>query len=328
MTIHMIRWLGVAVMVTGMAHAQAPAGEKWRVTNSMSMMGMNMPGRTSEICKQPGDDAPPVTNDKNCQITDVQRRGNQTSMNMHCTGEHKVDGTLVLTYMGPDHYSGDMKMQMEGQTMTMKFEGQKLGACDGKETNIQAKQMIANANAQADAYKKQADAQMAATCSEMASKPDTTSYMLAQTCKDPKDKATFCSTLQTHDGFDRKAGMQAQYQQYPQTGDTAMSHPLDDSAKYCGVNVGTVRNQLCQSAEAADKLVFLVHQCDAQAAVLAKAQCTGRNYTTKSVKYGNFCAAFAAKMGASSEGDGASQSSKPSVKDKAKGALKSLGGLF
>ena len=41
---------------TSLAMAQNIQGEKWKITSSVQMGGMSMPGMSSEICKQPGDD--------------------------------------------------------------------------------------------------------------------------------------------------------------------------------------------------------------------------------------------------------------------------------
>jgi hypothetical protein len=311
------------VGLVSVAQAQSATGEKWRVTSSMEAMGMSMPPRTSEICRQAGSDTPPVSDDKSCQVSDMKRSGNTLTFKMHCTGRHAADGTMTMTYLGTDHYKGTMQMTADGQPVTMNYEGQKLGSCDGGEVNLQAKRMVDQANAQTAAMQQQQCAQAA----EQATLPS----MMAS-CKDPRDIQTYCSHFQTYSVFDQQAKMQ---QQMSQSGTAyGMSPPLDQSAQICSLKVATVRARLCASAEKDGQLDFLADQCPAEATTLAKAQCSGRSYTSMSSTYRGFCSRYATQSG----DNGATATGKPAggvvpalandVTDKAKNTLKSLGGLF
>ncbi len=284
-------------LVTTALGQGTPSGEKWRITSSMQMQGMSMPGRSSEICKAAGSQDPPMETNKDCQMYDAKRTGNTQTFKMRCTGKDAMEGEAEFTYLGPDHYKGTMKMAAQGQQMTMNYEGQKLGACDGSELNIQAQKMIEQSQQQS--------AQMMREQCREAAKSATMPSMMAN-CKDPQDIKTYCSNFQTYKNFLAQADMQRMSSgQNPMVGQMpGMSgKPLDDSAKLCSTSVESVRANLCGSAEAKGELDFLVKECSAQSLELAKAQCAGRNYTTVNEKYRGFCSNYASMMdkGGSSE---------------------------
>lgn len=307
--------------VSATVSAQTP-GEKWRVTTSMQMQGMSMPGRTNEICKTSGSDEPPMQTEKNCQMYDAKRNGNTQTFKMRCTGKDAMEGSGEFTYLGPDHYKGVMQVSAQGHQMTMNYEGQKLGACDGGEMNTKAKQMIEQSQQQQAQYAK-------AQCQE-AAKAATMPSMMTN-CKDPQDIKTYCSNFRTYKNFQAQADMQRQSEgQPPMVGMSAK--PLDDSAKLCGVSVESVRSNLCSTAESKDELDFLVKECSAQALELAKAQCAGRNYTTINQKYRGFCSNFASLMSKNGAGSDSATSTPATTTDKTKGLLnkgkKAFGDLF
>ncbi len=170
--------------------AQGIEGEKWKVTNQMQMGGMSMPGQSSEICKQPGDDSVPVRTDGDCQVYDNKRVGNVQSFKMRCTGEQPVEGSAQLTYMGPDHYTGKMEMKTGGETMVMNYEGQKLGKCDGTEINFVAKKMMADAERHQKLARAAAGSRPVTTWPPKLNDP----FFLTM-CKDPADKRTYCEAV-------------------------------------------------------------------------------------------------------------------------------------
>jgi hypothetical protein len=303
--------------------AQAATGDKWRVTSSMQAMGMSMPGRTSEVCRQPGSDSPPVSDDKNCQMTNLSRSGNTQTIHMHCTGPHPADGDMTITYLGPDHYKGNMQVNADGQQMTMNYEGQKIGPCDGQEANLQAAQMASQINAQSNAM-------MVAQCSQFAKDASAPSAMA--NCHDPNDIKTYCTNFQTYKIFGQQARQQ---QEMKQSGvNYGVAPPLDQSAQICGVNIEDVRAKLCTGAEGSAQWEFLAQQCPSQADALAKAQCTGRSYSSISDSYRSFCSSYVAASGAGNNSTTANRNTNtaPSltnaVTDAAKDKLKSLTGLF
>lgn len=274
---------------TSLAMAQGIEGEKWKVTNQMQMGGMSMPGQTSEICKQPGDDSVPVRTDNECQIYDNKRVGNVQSFKMRCTGENAAEGSAQLTYMGPDHYKGKMEITTGGETMVMNYEGQKLGKCDGSEVNFVAKKMMADAERQ----QKLAEQQMAQRCHEMAAEANDPFFLMQ--CKDPADKRTYCEAVRKPENFRRLAqaerrNLRVNYASNPN------AKPLTESARVCGFSLQQEREGLCRIAEQKNDLNFIATECPTQAAGLAAAQCAGRRYTAIAERYRSFCSEYASNQ--------------------------------
>jgi uncharacterized protein DUF3617 len=285
--------------------ADTPQGEKWKITSSMQMAGMSMPAQSTEVCKAPGDDKVPVRTEKNCEIYDVKRTGNTQTFNMRCTGKDAMEGSAEFTYLGKDSYKGKMQVKAQGETMTMAYEGQKLGACDGSETNVKAKELIALGEKQ----KAESEKMQAETCHKMAAEGGSPDVM-KQLCKDPKDKETYCAAVQTHDKFLQLSKVEKQ----------GNARTLTDAASFCGFAVVKTRTQLCKTA--GENFDFLTAECPVEADALAKAQCAGRKYTSISAKYRDFCSSY---IRAQEEAEANSPTGK------AKGLLqkaKGLGGLF
>jgi hypothetical protein len=113
----------------------APAGELWQATMTMEMVGMSMPPRTSQVCVPKGKAEEALSKPQgpgmgdNCSVQDAKHEGNKYSAKFLCTGKQSVQGT-VETIVEGDHAKTTMTMQMNGQTLTMKNDSQKLGtAC-------------------------------------------------------------------------------------------------------------------------------------------------------------------------------------------------------
>ena len=300
---------------TSLAMAQNIQGEKWKITSSVQMGGMSMPGMSSEICKQPGDDSVPVKTDDNCSVYDINRVGNVQSFKMRCTGKDAMEGSGQFTYLGADRYQGKMQVTTQGETMNMSYEGQKLGKCDGAEINLQGKKMEAEAKRQmANAEKVQQE-----QCHNIAAE-GTAPTMMTTLCKDPADVRTFCAAAQTHDKFRVMAEMERD-----SNGSTAS---LSEAAQLCAFSVDTKRVQLCGSAEQSDNFKFIVSQCPVQGQRLAAAQCAGRTYTSMNARYRDFCSSYASTS-ARNDADAAADATPAG---KAKGLLnkskKALGGIF
>src|SRR5690606_29180692 len=217
-------------------------GEKWRITSSMQMAGMSMPGMSTEICKDPGQDAAPIETEQNCQIYDMQRNGNVQSFKVRCTGDEPVEGSAQFTYLGSDRYQGRMEMTTQGQTMIMNYEGQKLGVCDGREVNLQAKKLIAEGERQ----QKLADQQMKESCRKLAAEADGPAFL--GMCKDPADKKTYCAAVRKPENFLRLARQEQDNLRYGQNTAVPEARPLTQSANICGFVVEKEREGLCQLA--------------------------------------------------------------------------------
>jgi hypothetical protein len=306
--------------------ADAPAGERWRQTQSMEMMGMQMPGQTSEFCKEPGTDTLPVKPDKNCTMHDVRRTANGASFKMTCTGEHAAEAEGQTTFLGPDHMRTQMHMKMAEGEMTMNMESQKLGACTGAETNLQVKKMIAKSQAEAAKAQAEAERTQAKFCADGAKKAE--SPVLLQQCKDPETKRTYCANFQTHEAFRKQADYEAQ------NGNSGVSNeytqPLTTSARLCGVDVAQLRSRLCGTAEVQGQMAFIATQCVALAGVIAARECAGRSFTSLAGSpYYPICAKFAGGAagtpGATAPPPEEQQQPKPNALSKGK---KILGGLL
>ena len=300
---------------TSLAMAQNVPGEKWKITSTMQMGGMSMPGMNSEICKQPGDESVPIKTEDNCTVYDNKRVGNVQSFKMRCTGKDAMEGSAQFTYLGADHYQGKMQVTTQGETMNMNYEGRKIGACDGGEINLQAEKLMAKAEQQ----KAQADRQVAQNCHQIAADAQSPMVM-RQLCTDPADVKTFCAAAQTHQKFQAMSKIERL-----SSGSSPDERPLTESGKLCNYSVEAKRTQLCSSAEAQGNFNFIATDCPAQVQALAAAQCAGRSYTAISDKYRDFCSDYAT---ASAQ----AQSQPETAGGKAKGLLnkgkKALGGIF
>lgn len=287
---HLWKGLLLTCAAASLALAQgAQPGEKWRVKSTMQMSGMTLPGQTMEICKPTDPDAVPMKTDDDCKIYDMKRSGNTQSFKMRCTGEEPVEGAAEITYLGSDRYQGKMLMNTHGETMTMNYEGQKLGgACDAGAMKREAERMQADAQRQQEQYE-QATANNCHTIAEQGSSPQ----LMLNMCKDPADVKTFCSAVRTHDHF---LDLSQSEKQAPPAANFAGSHPLSESAQLCGFTIEVERTRLCETAEANGKLEFISKECPIQAQALARTQCAGRSYTTVSDRYRSFCAEFASNQ--------------------------------
>jgi len=119
--------------------AQGPRRDgRWEVKMEMEMPGMpmKMPPMASIQCitkeqaedpqrtvPQAGRGAP-----NNCKVSDYKVVGNKATWSMKCEGPEGMSGTGEITY-GENTYEGVMKMDHQGQAMTMKYSGKRLGDC-------------------------------------------------------------------------------------------------------------------------------------------------------------------------------------------------------
>ena len=131
-------WITVAVGLSVSALAQAPRRDgRWEVKTEMEMPGMpmKMPAMTTTQCitkEQAEDPQRSVPQGRgapnNCKVSDYKVTGNKVTWSMKCEGPDAMSGTGEITY-GENTYDGVMKMVREGQTMTMKYTGKRLGDC-------------------------------------------------------------------------------------------------------------------------------------------------------------------------------------------------------
>jgi hypothetical protein len=128
--------LVVGVFALGVSlFAQGPRRDgKWEVKMEMSMAGMNLPAQTLTQCVTPKQAADPQAamppsgrggRGGDCKVSDYKVEGNKVSWTMTCP---QVTGSGELLYAG-ETYTGTMKMHTQGQEMTMKYSGKRLGDC-------------------------------------------------------------------------------------------------------------------------------------------------------------------------------------------------------
>jgi len=285
---------GTALAAAAGADIPPEPGEKWKVTTSMSMMGMTMPGMTSEICAPKNTDQAPVEANKDCQILDRRRSGNKETLHMRCTGKQKMEGTLELEYLAKDHYRGKMLAKMDEGEMTMNYEGQKLGGeCDAAEMKRKMAQLQGQANAMT-----------AKACADAAKNGQSVLFTGANpACTDAQSRQAFCSAAQSHKNFlaiSRSVGVGE-----TGGGPAAKGKELQRTAALCGFKAEAVRTTLCSSAEGKNEWNFLVGECPSIADPLAKRECAGRGFTTPvAPKYRDFCSAYSWKgKGGGGSGD-------------------------
>jgi len=128
----------VAVALSVSALAQSPRRDgRWEVKTEMEMpcMPMMMPAMTMTQCitkEQAEDPQRSVPQGRgapnNCKVFDYKVTGNKVTWSMKCEGPEAMTGTGEITY-GDNTYDGVMKMERQGQTMTMKYAGKRLGDC-------------------------------------------------------------------------------------------------------------------------------------------------------------------------------------------------------
>ncbi|MBK5273541.1 MAG: DUF3617 family protein [Desulfuromonadales bacterium] len=105
----------------------------WELTTSMELPGMpmKMPPQVAKHCytrEEVSDQKKVISRDKECTVTDFTTTGNKVTWKMTCTGKNA--GTFSgETVFKADSYVSNMKMQTQGQNMTMKVNAKRLGNC-------------------------------------------------------------------------------------------------------------------------------------------------------------------------------------------------------
>ena len=132
--------IAVTLVLAGTAlSAQGSAPRRdgnWEVRIEMQMPGMpmNMPAQTVMQCitpqqaADPQSMAPPSGRGQNsCKVSDYKMEGNKVTFSLSCPNEG-MTGTAEFIYTA-DTYAGTMKMNMQGQSMSMKYDAKRLGDC-------------------------------------------------------------------------------------------------------------------------------------------------------------------------------------------------------
>jgi hypothetical protein len=294
LTLAALGTLAVAPVLFSTATAQAPTpGERWRSTMSMEMMGMKMPGQTTEICTPKGASQAPAPDDKDCQITNRRSSGTTESFDMAC--KDGMTGRMEMTQESPTKWSGKMTANSKEGQMTMRMLSEKLpGECDASEMERKFNQM-----------KAEADAATAKQCAE-SGKSGSSAFFLGEKaiCKDAASVKAYCSSARTSAGYNRLAREQRTGARVYQGAEAARYRTiLADTGKLCSFNPETVRTQYCGTARQKEDWTFFAEECPELAKPLAQAQCAGRDFTTPvDPPFVKFCGAWSA--GSASMGAG------------------------
>jgi hypothetical protein len=133
----MLALTAASLLVAATMFAQGPRRDgRWQVTIEMQMAGMTMPPQTATQCITPEDANDPQkampqggrgNPATDCKISNYKVDGNKVTWSMACARD-KMSGSGEFLYSG-DTYTGTMKMNAEGQEMTMKYSGKRLGDC-------------------------------------------------------------------------------------------------------------------------------------------------------------------------------------------------------
>lgn len=104
----------------------------WEITAEVEMPGMpmKMPPTTYTQCIKK-DQAVPMDEKpgQECKVKDVTTKGNTTSWTVECSNPAgPMIGKGTVSYNG-DKMEGSMHMEGQGMTMTSRYKGHRVGAC-------------------------------------------------------------------------------------------------------------------------------------------------------------------------------------------------------
>ena len=282
------------------ASAAPDSGDRYRVTTKMQMAGMSMPaGKPVEVCTaraQPVSEQA-IPKDKDCDVQDFRIEGSKASYRIVCTGKNAMTGDGEMETL-PDGYRGSMKAQVQGEQITMTYEGQRVGGCD---------------------YASESPEAMGKAMTAQACEAQVTSIMAHSMYVGPKAvcptyKARFCANV-------NRSFAQAEDPTHFAESDRTFGGAAWQAAEACGGSRAATLAKACGNAESGGNLDFvgdycpaaapkhcagadpnrngrfLVQHCADRARSLAAQQCEGRGYTAmQSSPYRGFCNSFAAEL--------------------------------
>ena len=106
----------------------------WEVTTKMTMQGMEMPAMkvpqciTAAMIKNPESAIPQGPGQGDCKVADYKLSGNSATYTMTCK-EPPMTAVGEMKYSGTDAYTGTLKIDMGGQTMTIVYDAKRIGEC-------------------------------------------------------------------------------------------------------------------------------------------------------------------------------------------------------
>ena len=274
------------LLIVSPALSEGEPGTLWETTTTMQAGGMQMPGRTQQVCAPKAAEGPQTmaSNDNRCEIYDVQKSAGHFSYKMKCPDG---SGSGEMTYQGRDSYTSKMTMTAGGQTMNMETKAHRVGDCDASKL----KKQVAAAQAQQKASFEQV---CASTVSNVA--PGMLDPAKGFSC-DAKYKKQLCNKFSTAEGYSLVAARKSSG--VPEL-DT---DSLPQVAKFCAVDAEAVRARLCTEADKTQNLDFIAGNCPAIAQPLAQRECAGRGGTgwAPAEMYRTFCSTYAGKMARASK---------------------------
>lgn len=336
------RVLAVAMFCTTLAAAAAPdSGDRYRVTVTMKMAGMSMPGSSTDVCtarEQPVS-AQSIPKDKNCDVQNFRIDGAKASYRLVCTGKNAMTGDGEMETL-PGGFRGSIKAQMEGESMTMSYEGKRIGGCDYATESPEAQGLAITAQV--------CEAQVGAILSH--------AMFTGPKAACPTYKAKFCANVK------RAMDENADPARFADA-DRKFGKAIWDAAEGCGGSRAAILAKACGQAESGGNLDFvgdycpdlvprhcasadpnrngrfLVRHCADRARTLAAQQCEGRGYTAmQSSPYRGFCNSYAAERLNARSADAqaapthddaapaAEPAKKPSMRDRFKALKDRIGG--
>ena len=305
--------IALACSLAAAAHA-ANDGQLWEMTVQMNMAGMPagmMQPRTSQVCQAKDfRNAHQSDNKSRCTISNLKDTPSRVTYDIRCEGNPPTTGKAEFNFAnGRQKVDGTMQMSSGQGDMTMKLSGRSLGsACDPQQAQRQRDEKVASAKEQMQGYQRQADAEHLKACSEGLAKMNANGFGVVGMCRLNQDPGCqgmlanmsptvksacnekigqFCQQYQTRDGLEKIGANRGGGEQ---------------AAKLCAVPLAKVRANLCPGAVKDNALMFIAHQCPADAKVLAQKHCAGRSFTSMDEKYGQFCGALRGKV-ASDDGE-------------------------
>jgi hypothetical protein len=138
--------IGMALMLTGVAHAGDGSLMEVTTTIKQSMAGMPaMPSRTMThtVCSAPGSFDPHALNKMNpqsqCKITNFKKQGDTVTFDQVCTTPMAMTMHGTFRTTGGANFTGSMHASFDaggGHPMTVdtEYTGKQVGTCDYKPT--------------------------------------------------------------------------------------------------------------------------------------------------------------------------------------------------
>ena len=304
-----------AVMVVPALARAADTGEMWEMTSQMQMAGMPagaIPAQTQQVCTSQDMREAHGNKDSKCTISDLKESPTRVTYTIRCEGNPPTTGSAEFNFeQNRSRMKGTMRIQSRDGEMTMQMSGRKLGqACDPQQARGAQDKKMAAMKQQMDGQMKAADDQQIKNCADGLEKMNPGGFgmvgmcykkndancqsMTASTSPTVKSACTeklgqFCGRLQTRAGVEKVGGLR--------------SSNAAAGVKTCGVSLDNVRAQVCPGAVKDNALVFVAHNCPAEAKVIAQKNCAGRSFTSLDEKYGQFCGAYRSTVASSNADD-------------------------